>query len=665
MRARKTTVFVLSLVGLIVATWVMVGQTRRVDDLALKNAGKTGEEWLTYGLTPGETRYSPLKQIDTTNVSRLGLAWLYEVGSGGGNQEGTPLFWNGNLYAITNWSVVYSVDARTGKERWRWDPEVNQTAVRPKICCGVVNRGIAIYQGKIIAPVIDGRLQALDAETGKPVWEARVAFPQDNYTVTMAPRIAKGKVIVGVSGAEYPVRGFFAAYDANTGQLAWRFYTIPGDPSKPFERPELKKAAETWSGDWWKLGGGGTVWDGVAYDPDTNLVFVGTGNGGPWPEELRKSKGKDNLFVCSILAVNADTGDLKWYYQNTPGDSWDFDSVQGFILADVTINGRPRKVIMQANKNGFYYVLDRVTGSFISAQPFAAVTWAKGIDPETGRPIINPEAHYDNGGGTVTVQPGAGGGHNWSPMSYNPDTGLVYIPTTTTSSGTYTVDPNFTYVPGRSNTGLLRGNRGGGGAAAAGDNRGAAPQQPATPAKTLPTIGPTPPEGQRGMLVAWDPVTQKERWRTPGGGGIGGGTVTTAGNLVFQVINDGRLMAYSADKGEKLLEVQTGLRGGMGPPITFMLDGKQYVALAGGTGQVPPPPGGGPGGGAVAGGAGARGAEPLPPDLAGAAAQGAPRGEAPAAAPAPAPNAPPAGPPVRPKLLVFVLDGTGSLPVGN
>jgi quinohemoprotein ethanol dehydrogenase len=667
MRARKTTVFVLSLVGLIVATWVMVGQTRRVDDLALKNAGKTGEEWLTYGLTPGETRYSPLKQIDTTNVSRLGLAWLYEVGSGGGNQEGTPLFWNGNLYAITNWSVVYSVDARTGKERWRWDPEVNQTAVRPKICCGVVNRGIAIYQGKIIAPVIDGRLQALDAETGKPVWEARVAFPQDNYTVTMAPRIAKGKVIVGVSGAEYPVRGFFAAYDANTGQLAWRFYTIPGDPSKPFERPELKKAAETWSGDWWKLGGGGTVWDGVAYDPDTNLVFVGTGNGGPWPEELRKSKGKDNLFVCSILAVNADTGDLKWYYQNTPGDSWDFDSVQGFILADVTINGRPRKVIMQANKNGFYYVLDRVTGSFISAQPFAAVTWAKGIDPETGRPIINPEAHYDNGGGTVTVQPGAGGGHNWSPMSYNPGTGLVYIPTTTTSSGTYTVDPNFTYVPGRSNTGLLRGNRGGGGAAAAGDNRGAAPQQPATPAKTLPAIGPTPPEGQRGMLVAWDPVTQKERWRTPGGGGIGGGTVTTAGNLVFQVINDGRLMAYSADKGEKLLEVQTGLRGGMGPPITFMLDGKQYVALAGGTGQVPPPPGGGPGGGggAVAGGAGARGAEPLPPDLAGAAAQGAPRGEAPAAAPAPAPNAPPAGPPVRPKLLVFVLDGTGSLPVGN
>jgi quinohemoprotein ethanol dehydrogenase len=637
MRLRKMTVLILASAGLMVATWVVMAQTRRVDDLALRNAGKTGDEWLTYGLTPGETRYSPLKQLDATNISRLGLAWTYEVGPGGGNQEGTPLFWNGSIYGITNWSVVYAVDARTGKERWRWDPEVNQTAVRPKICCGVVNRGLAIYQGKIIAPVIDGRLEALDAETGKPVWEARVSYPQDNYTITMAPRIAKGKVIIGVSGAEFPVRGFFSAFDANTGQLAWRFYTIPGDPSKPFENPALKKAAETWSGDWWKLGGGGTVWDGMAYDPESNLVYVGTGNGGPWPEELRKSKGKDNLFVCSILAVNVDTGDLKWYYQNTPGDSWDFDSVQGFILADLTINGRQRKTIMQANKNGFYYVLDRVTGSFISAEPFATVTWAKGIDRETGKPIINPEAHYDNGGGTVTVQPGAGGGHNWSPMSYNPGTGLVYIPTTTTSSGTYTVDPNFTYVNGRSNTGLLRGNRGGGGGPAAGDNRGAAapaaaPPPPATPAKTLPAIGPVPPEGQRGMLVAWDPVTQKERWRTPGGGGIGGGTVTTAGNLVVQVINDGRLVAYTADKGEKLMEVQTGLRGGMGPPITFMLDGKQYVAFAGGTGQ---PAGGGGGGGAAAQAAAA------------------------------AANATPAAAQVKPKLLVFMLDGKGALPVAN
>jgi quinohemoprotein ethanol dehydrogenase len=604
MRAQKLTFLFLCLGGLLLATWIAAGQqTRRVDDPVLRNAGKTGEEWLTYGLTPGETRFSPLKQIDASNVSRLGLAWSYDVGPGGGTQEGTPLFWNGTLYGITNWSVVFAVDARTGKERWRWDPEVNRTTVLPKICCGVVNRGIAIYQGKIIAPAIDGRLEALDAETGKPVWEARVAYPQDNYTITMAPRIAKGKVIIGVSGSEYPVRGFFAAYDANTGQLAWRFYTIPGDPSKPFENPALKKAAETWSGQWWKLGGGGTVWDGMAYDPEADLIYIGTGNGGPWPEELRQSKDKDNLFVCSILAVKPDTGELKWYYQPVPGDSWDFDSVQGFILADLMIDRRQRKVIMQANKDGFYYVLDRLTGAFISAQPFAQVTWAKGIDPETGRPIVNPEAHYDQNKETITLAPAPNGAHNWSPMSFNPVTGLVYIPTTTDGNRTYSLETDFLYKPGEKNTGIVR-----------------APQsipQPTRPSP--PAIGPVPPEGQHTMLVAWDPVTQKERWRTPGGGATGGGTVTTGANLVFQVIPDGRLLAYSADKGEKLLEIQTGLRSGMGPPITYMLDGKQYIALMGGLGAVLPP---------------------LPN------------------APPPAPGTPPPGSPtVPPKLLAFVLDG--------
>lgn len=481
------------------------GQARKVDDSVLRNAGKTGEEWLSYGMTPGETRYSPLNQINPGNVSRLGLAWSYDVGPGGGNQEATPLEWNGVIYGITNWSIVFAVDARTGKEKWRWDPEVNQPAVRSKICCGVVNRGLAIYQGKIIAPVVDGRLQALDAETGKPVWEARVAYPQDNYSITMAPRIAKGKVIVGVSGSEYPVRGMFAAYDANTGQFAWRFYTVPGDPSKPFENPALKKAAETWAGDWWKLGGGGSVWDGVAYDPEADLVYVGTGNGGPWPEELRKSKGKDNLYVCSVLAVKPDTGELKWYFQMVPGDSWDFDSVQQLMLADITVKGRPRKVIMQANKDGFYYVLDRVTGQFITGQPYAQVTWAKGLNEETGRPIVNPEARY--GTDSITLAPGPGGAHNWSPMSFNPATGLVYIPTSSNSSSTFALDPSFTYKPGQSNTGLLRAGRGGGGggAAAAGRGAAAAPQQPA-PAKLLSpaAIGPEPQEGQRGILVAWD-----------------------------------------------------------------------------------------------------------------------------------------------------------------
>src|SRR5437867_5326694 len=668
MRIRKVLVLLLAVLGLIFATWIAAGQqARRVDDLALRNAGKTGEEWLTYGLTPGETRYSPLKQIDTTNVSRLGLAWSYDVGTGGGNQEATPIFWNGTLYGITNWSIVFAVDARTGKERWRWDPEVNPVTVRPKICCGIVNRGLAIYQGKIIAPVIDGRLQALDAETGRPVWEARVAYPQDNYTITMAPRIAKGKVIIGVSGAEFPVRGFFAAYDANTGQLAWRFYTIPGDPSKPFENPALKKAAETWSGQWWKLGGGGTVWDGMAYDPDADLIYVGTGNGGPWPEELRQSKGKDNLYVCSILAVNPDNGQLKWHYQPVPGDSWDFDSVQQLLLADVRIDGRNRKVLMQANKNGFYYVLDRITGAFISAGPYATVTWAKGIDPETGRPIENPEARY--GADPITLAPGPGGAHNWSPMSFNAATGLVYIPASSSSTFTFSIEQNFTYKPGQQNLGITFGGRGGGGGGAgAGAPAAAASSAPArTPRPTPPAIGPTvtPEAGQRGgYLIAWDPVTQKERWRAPGGGGIGGGTVTTAGNLVFHVIPDGRLIAYSADKGEKLLDVQTGLRGGMGPPISYMLDGKQYVALMGGTGAVgnrgaaPPPPAGA--GAAAAPAAGTN----VPPDIAGAQAaaqRGGAGGAAAAGAGGPG-GFPPGPPPVPPKLLVFMLDGKAPLP---
>ncbi len=570
------------------------------------------DEWTRYGLTPGETRYSPLNQINTSNVSRLGLAWSLEVGRGGGGQEATPLFFNGTLYSITNWSIVFAVDARTGKEKWRWDPEVNQDKVRPQVCCGVVNRGLAFYkrdpnQNLIIAPIIDGRLIALDAETGKPVWEARVSYSNEGYTVTMAPRIAKGKVIIGVAGAELPIRGFFSAFDAATGKLAWKFYTVPGDPSKPFENPALKKAAETWSGDYWKLGGGGSVWDGMAYDPDADLLYVGTGNGGPWPEELRKSKGKENLYLASILAVKPDTGELKWYFQVVPGDSWDYDSVQQLLLADLTIRGRQRKVLMQANKDGFYYVIDRVSGQFISGQPFAKVTWAKGLDERTGRPFINPEAHY--GAETIQISPGPGGGHNWSPMSFNPTTGLVYIPTSMVSSSNFSVDPEFTYKPGRSNIGVRRG-------APPANGQGFAPPPPPT-LPPPPAIGPeAPPAGQTSVLVAWDPVTQKERWRTQGGGSIGGGTVTTAGNLVIQVIPDGRLVAYSADKGEKLLDIQTGLRSGMGPPITYQLDGKQYIALMGGQGIVV-----------------ARSAEPG------------------------APPPPPTAQTVFPKLMTFVLDG--------
>jgi len=594
----------MSMVGCGLLACLASAQTSVVDDAALRNGHAAAGEWLTNGLDLAETRYSPLKQITTDNVDRLRLGWSYELGSSGGGQLATPLVWNGTLYGITNWSVVFAVDARTGKERWRWDPEVNQSAVRPKVCCGVVNRGMALYKNMVIAPIIDGRLEALDAATGKVLWETRVAFPQDDYTLTMAPRIAKGKVIIGASGGEYAVRGFFDAYDAMTGRRIWRFYTVPGDPTKPFENPALKKAAATWSGDWWKRGGGATVWDGLAYDPDLDLVYVGTGNGAPWPESLRSlgappKENKDNLYVCSILAVRPDSGELAWYFQPVPGDSWDFDSTQQMTLANLVINGKPRKVIMQASKNGFFYVLDRVTGAFISGQPFARVTWAKGLDSATGRPILNPEADY--GREAVELFPNQVGAHASSTMSFNPNTGLVYFTATIDGGSNYAVNPDFTYQRGRHNEGLAR---------------GVVPTRPKPPA-----IGPQAVDGQRAVLLAWDPVTQTERWRAQAGGARFGGTLTTAGNLVFQVVPDGRFIAYHAETGKKLLELQTETTTGMGPPITYLVDGRQYVSFMGGMGQLPAP--------APAG-----------------------RGATPATTPSPATAS-------APKLFTYVLDGNG------
>jgi len=556
---RVTAIVVASFIG--VST---VGAQQKVDANILKNAGTPQDalqgDWLSYGRTQGETRYSPLAQINASNVSRLGLSWTYAVGAGGGNQEATPLVWNNTIYGITNWSVVFALDARTGKELWRWDPEVNQSAVRPKVCCGIVNRGLAIYNGLIFAPVIDGRLEALNALTGKVIWEARVAYPQNYFSITMAPRVANGKVLIGVSGGDHPIRGFFDAYDAATGQRAWRFYTVPGNPADPYENEAMRKAGKTWGGDFYKMGGGGSVWDGMAYDPEADLIYVGTGNAEPWVQKFRGAKDMDSLYTCSILAVKVSTGELKWHYQAVPNDNWDYDNVQQMILADLTTDGRPRKVLMQASKDGIFYVLDRITGQFISGQAYTRVNWTHGFD-ESGRPMINKEAFYDKE--PVTIFPTAGGAHNWAPMSFNPTTGLVYVPTSY-GSWTYAAGDEVTQHP-YGDTGLAN---------------GFLTERP----NSMPFMGPEPLDKERGVLQAWNPVTQKLVWRTPGGGGIGGGTVTTAGNLVFQVINDGRLLAYTADKGAKVFEIQTG-RTGMGPPITYEVDGKQYVALIGGLGR--------------------------------------------------------------------------------
>jgi quinohemoprotein ethanol dehydrogenase len=539
------------------------GTNNNVTNDVLRRTGTATDaqagSWLSYGKTQGETRFSPLKLIDTTNVKRLGLEWSYVMGAGGGNQEGTPLMWNNTLYGITTWSVVFALDAKTGKELWRWDPDVNPT-MRGAICCGNVNRGIAIYNGMIIAPSIDGRLWALNATTGKPIWETRIVYTQDQYTLTMAPRIANGKVVIGIAGGDKPTRGQFVAVDAMTGKLEWRFLTVPGDPGQPYESEALRKAAKTWAGEFWKNGGGGAVWDGFAYDPESNLVYVGTGNAEPWVAKFRGgeagAKGLDNLYTCSILAVDLTTGQLKWHYQTVPNDNWDFDNVQQLMLLDLNINGRVRKVLMQAPKNGFFYVLDRITGELISAEPFVKVSWASAIGKD-GRPVVNPAAYYDQEG--IAIYPTGGGAHNWAAMSYNPATGLVYIPS---SYSNFPYQAAADLRPG--STGYVR---------------------PASPKVIEPLAGPEPPAGARGGIQAWDPVKQKLAWNVEGGGGIGGGTTTTASNLIFQVINDGRFRALTADKGEILYEVKIN-RTGMAAPITYEVEGKQYVAFGGGLGRA-------------------------------------------------------------------------------
>jgi len=662
------------------AAWVSLGQQpRKIDDEALRNAARTGDEWISYNLGWSEQRYSALNQIDARNVNRLGLSYYVDIPSARGNpqnrQEGTPLVSNGIIYSIAPWSVVYAVDARTGKEVWHNDPDVNQAVWQSRICCGVVNRGIALYQDKVIAPSVDGRLRALDAATGKLAWEARVSPANMAYTITMAPRVIKGgKVIIGVSGGEYGVRGFFDAYDVETGKRAWRFYTVPGDPSKPVEQPELADWAKTWSGEWWKIGGGGPVWNGMAYDPESDIVYVGTGQPGPWTS-MHRGKG-DNLCTDCIIAVRGATGKYIWHYQTTPGDDWDFDSIADIMLADLNINGRQRHVVMHAPKNGFFYVLDSRTGELLSADPWVTVNWASGVDLKTGRPRVNPEARY--GTDAVSITPGPGGGHVWPPWSFNPATGLVYIPSTIGGGYTFQANPEFVPLPtdigpdgrGQMNmgTGAARGAAGRGGAAA-GAGRGGAPAAGAAPAGLAPGLdaaavaaaggagrgaaappaagapagaqgagrGPAPPsppsigpEGRGNILVAWDPVAGKERWRGLSAGFNQGGTLSTAGNLVFASVNT-RLIVYRADNGDQLMDITTGLSQ-MGPPMTFMLDGKQYVALAGGP---PTPPGGGRGG---------RGAAPPVPPAAGA---------APAA---------PATPPQPSRMLVYTLDGKAALP---
>ncbi|WP_433771948.1 PQQ-dependent dehydrogenase, methanol/ethanol family [Pseudomonas putida] len=525
-----------------------------VDQAAIVASENDGSQWLSHGRTYAEQRFSPLKQITEQNADQLGLAWHLDLDNHRG-LEATPLFSDGVLYASLSWSRAIAIDVKTGKQLWAFDPQIDRGKARDA-CCDAVNRGVALWNGKVYIGTLDGRLIALDAKTGQQVWSQQTTDNSLPYTITGAPRVVKGKVIIGNGGAEYGVRGYFSAYDAESGKMEWRFYTVPGDPNKPYEHPELAEAAKTWTGDqYWKLGGGGTVWDSMAYDPELDLLYIGTGNGSPWNRNIRSPRGGDNLYLSSILAIHPDSGRLAWHYQVTPGDSWDFTATQQLTLAELEIAGKPRKVIMQAPKNGFFYVLDRETGQLLSAEKFGKVTWAEKIDMATGKPVETPGVRYKDK--PIVMWPSPFGAHGWHSMSFNPQTGLVYIP--------YQEIPGVYRNEGKDFVRRKAFNTGAG----------------------FSDATEIPREAVSGALLAWDPVKQKEAWRVPYSNYWNGGTLSTAGNLVFQGTADGNFIAYSADKGKKLwsFAAQTGI---VAAPISYRFEGEQYVAVMAGWGGVAP-----------------------------------------------------------------------------
>jgi len=525
-------------------------------------ASKDPKDWVTYGGTFDEQRFSQLTQVNDGNVGQLGLAWSYEFDTNRA-QETTPLEHDGVIYATTAWSKVFAIEAKSGKLLWSYDPEV-PGEYGAKGCCDVGNRGAALYDGKLYFGAFDGRLIALDIKTGKPVWSVVTVDQSKTYTITGAPRIVKGRVVIGNGGAELGARGYVTAYDAQTGKQVWRFYTVPGNPADgpdhaASDKVLAERAGKTWFGDYWKNGGGGTVWDSIVYDQELDQLYLGVGNGSPWNQRLRSEGKGDNLFLSSVVALNPDTGEYLWHYQGTPGETWDYTQTQPIMLADLTIAGKPRKVLMQAPKNGFFFVIDRTDGKLISAKNFVNVNWATGYDMKTGRPIENPEARYSQG--AFAVVPGALGAHNWQPMAFNRKTGLVYIPANHALFG-YEDPKTFAIRPGRWNLGL--------------ETKGTSPPDDPKAMKATRDL-------LSGRLIAWDPVNQREAWGFDYAEPWNGGVLSTAGNLVFQGDTKGNLRAFAADSGKVLWTVNLGMAI-MAAPVSYEVDGEQYIAVAGGYG---------------------------------------------------------------------------------
>ncbi len=534
--------------------------SRAITTERLLGAANEPDNWLTHGGTYLEQRHSPLTGINKDTLERLAPAWHYEFDTYRG-QEATPLVVDGVLYTTSAWSKAYALNAATGELIWSFDPKV-PGAAGAKACCDVNSRGPALYENKLIIATLDGRLIALDRITGAEIWSTVTVDQTKMYTITGAPRVVKDKVVIGNAGAEFGVRGYVSAYDADTGELAWRFYVVPGDPAAAPDGAASDKAlaeiaAPTWFGRWYEMGGGGTPWDALVYDAELDQLYVGTGNGSPWNRNVRSDGKGDNLFLASVLALDPDTGEYLWHYQEAPGESWDFTSTQPMILADLTLDGEQRKVIMHAPKNGFFYVLDRRTGKVLSANNFVPTYWATHVDLATGRPAIAPNAYYDQG--PFVGSPTGLGAHNWSPMSYSPVTGLVYF-RASRASLIYRNDPEFRFREGLNNTGIYRG-------------------PPTDEDRALNAANP-PLTGS--SLIAWDPVAGGPRFEIDG---FGGGVLTTAANLLFQGRGTitGELIAFDAATGEQLWSHET--PNAMAPaPISYAVGGEQYIAVMAGRG---------------------------------------------------------------------------------
>lgn len=516
------------------------------------------EHWLSYGKDYNEQRYSELSRINTENVAELGLSWAFDTDFNRG-LEATPIVVDGVMYVTGNWSVVYALDARSGKLLWKYDPKVPREWAK-MACCDVVNRGVAVYEGKVIVGTLDARLVALDADDGRPLWEVQAAdISEYPYTITGAPRVAKGLVYIGNGGAEYGVRGSVSAFDVNTGELRWRFYTVPGDPAAGFENEAMARAAETWSGEWWNYGGGGTVWDSIVYDPELDQLYIGVGNGSPWNHKIRSPEGGDNLYLSSIVALDPDTGDYLWHYQETPGESWDYTATQHIMLATMEIDGQSRKVIWHAPKNGFFFIIDRENGELLSAEPYTKVNWASHYDMATGRPVETENARYDDG--LALIRPSSMGAHNWQPMAYSPQTGYVYIPVIDALFG-YRDAADYVHQWGQWNLGVPL-------------------EQDALPDPILAQL--MVKKMTRGALLAWNPKTQQPAWRLEHKLTWNGGLLATAGGLVFQGTADGSVIAVNAKSGDRLwsFDAKTGV---MGSPVTYRVDGEQYLTVVAGWG---------------------------------------------------------------------------------